>query len=125
MKQIQTENAPKAIGPYSQAIQVGTMIYTSGAIALTSSGEFVNGDITAQTKQVMQNLKAILESVNSGLECVVKTTCFLADMGDFEAFNVEYQKAFGNHKPARSTIAIKTLPKNALVEVECIAISKV
>lgn len=124
LKQIHTSNAPEAIGPYSQAICVNGMVYTSGAIALTPNGEFINGDITAQTKQVMQNLKAILESADSSLECVIKTTCFLADMGDFEAFNAEYQKAFGTHKPARSTIAVKSLPKNALVEVECIAVSK-
>lgn len=125
MKRISTQNAPQAIGPYSQAIALDSLqnglIFTSGAIALKPNGEFVNGDITAQTKQVMQNLEAILREGGSSLDKVLKTTCYLANMEDFGAFNVEYEKAFGLHKPARTTIGVKSLPKNALVEVECIA----
>lgn len=116
-----TPNAPQAIGPYSQAISFDNLVFTSGAIALTPNGEFIHGDIKAQTRQVMQNLKAILESSNSSLANVLKTTCYLANMEDFNAFNEVYAEFFGSHKPARSTIAVKTLPKNALVEVECIA----
>lgn len=125
MKHISTQNAPQAIGPYSQAIALDSLqnglIFTSGAIALKPSGEFVDGDITAQTKQVMQNLEAILREGGSSLDKVLKTTCYLANMEDFGAFNAEYEKAFGLHKPARTTIGVKSLPKNALVEVECIA----
>ena len=125
MKYISTQNAPQAIGPYSQAIALDSLqnglIFTSGAIALKTNGEFVNGDITAQTKQVMQNLEAILREGGSSLDKVLKTTCYLANMEDFGAFNAEYEKAFGLHKPARTTIGVKSLPKNALVEVECIA----
>lgn len=125
MKHISTQNAPQAIGPYSQAIALDSLqnglIFTSGVIALKPNGEFVNGDITAQTKQVMQNLEAILREGGSSLDKVLKTTCYLANMEDFGAFNAEYEKAFGLHKPARTTIGVKSLPKNALVEVECIA----
>ena len=125
MTYISTDNAPKAIGPYSQGISLDLasngLIFTSGAIALTPSGEFINGDIRAQTKQVMQNLQAILKEAGSSLDKVLKTTCYLANMEDFSAFNAEYEKAFGSHKPARTTIGVKSLPKNALVEVECIA----
>lgn len=125
MKYISTQNAPQAIGPYSQAITLDSLqnglIFTSGAIALKPNGEFANGDITAQTKQVMQNLEAILREGGSSLDKVLKTTCYLANMEDFGAFNAEYEKAFGLHKPARTTIGVKSLPKNALVEVECIA----
>lgn len=125
MKHISTQNASQAIGPYSQAIALDSLqnglIFTSGAIALKPNGEFVNGDITAQTKQVMQNLEAILREGGSSLDKVLKTTCYLANMEDFGAFNAEYEKAFGSHKPARTTIGVKSLPKNALVEVECIA----
>ena len=125
MKHISTQNAPQAIGPYSQAIALDStqngLIFTSGAIALKPNGEFVNGDITAQTKQAMQNLEAILREGGSSLDKVLKTTCYLANMEDFGAFNAEYEKAFGSHKPARTTIGVKSLPKNALVEVECIA----
>ncbi|MGX2972173.1 RidA family protein [Helicobacter sp. T3_23-1059] len=125
MTYISTHNAPKAIGPYSQGISLDSanngLIFTSGAIALTPSGEFIDGDIKAQTKQVMQNLQAILKEAGSSLDKVLKTTCYLANMEDFSAFNAEYEKAFGSHKPARTTIGVKSLPKNALVEVECIA----
>lgn len=121
MKIISTPNAPAAIGPYSQAMVVGDMIYTSGQIALKRDGSFVEGDITVQTIQVLENLKYVLESENSSLKKVVKTTVFLSDMDNFAKLNEVYARYFGNHKPARSTVAVKTLPKNALVEIECIA----
>lgn len=119
---ISTKNAPQAIGPYSQAYIHNGLIYTSGQIALTPQGEFVDGDITAQSTQVLQNLKAILESAGSSLQKVIKTSVFLSDMEHFNALNAVYAEFFGSHKPARSTIAVKTLPKNALVEIECIAV---
>ncbi|WP_334092155.1 Rid family detoxifying hydrolase, partial [Helicobacter typhlonius] len=97
------------------------LIFTSGQIALTPQGDFINGDIVAQTTQVLENLEAILESAGSSLQKVLKTSVFLADMNDFNALNEVYARYFGSHKPARSTIAVKTLPKNALVEIECIA----
>ncbi|RDU72807.1 deaminase [Helicobacter anseris] len=121
MKIINTSNAPQAIGPYSQAIELNGILYTSGQIPLDKEGNFVNGDIVAQTTQVLQNLEAVLKEAGSSFEKVIKTTVFLANMEDFIAFNEVYAKFFGNHKPARSTIAVKTLPKNALVEIECIA----
>jgi len=121
MKKIQTTNAPSAIGPYSQAIKVGNFIYTSGQIALTPNGEFLGGNVTAQTKQVCENLKAVLKEAGVSLENVVKTTIFLANMDDFNDLNSVYGEYF-SHKPARSTVAVKTLPKNALVEIECIAV---
>ena len=124
-KSIHTPNAPQAIGPYSQAMGLGDLIFTSGSIALQANGEFVQGGIKEQSEQVMQNLQAVLEASGSGLEYVLKTTCFLADMGDFAVFNEVYAKAFGTHKPARSTISVKSLPKDALVEVEVIATKKV
>lgn len=119
---ISTKNAPQAIGPYSQAYVHNGLIYTSGQIALTPQGEFIDGDITAQSTQVLQNLKAILESAGSSLQKVIKTSVFLSDMEHFNALNAVYAEFFGSHKPARSTIAVKTLPKNALVEIECIAV---
>jgi len=123
MEKIQTSNAPSAIGPYSQAIKVGNFIYTSGQIALTPNGEFLGGDVTAQTKQVCENLKAVLEEAGVSLKDVVKTTIFLANMDDFNDLNIVYGEYF-SHKPARSTVAVKTLPKNALVEIECVAVQK-
>lgn len=119
---ISTLNAPQAIGPYFQAYIHNGVIYTSGQIALTPQGEFIDGDITAQSTQVLNNLKAILESAGSSLQKVIKTSVFLSDMEHFNALNAVYAEFFGSHKPARSTIAVKTLPKNALVEIECIAV---
>jgi len=119
---VQTDNAPQAIGPYSQAMKVGDFIFTSGQIALTPSGEMVQDDIELQTEQVMKNLQAVLEAAGSSLKNVVKTTIFLANMDDFAKVNSIYEKWFDGHKPARSTVAVKTLPKNALVEIECIAL---
>jgi len=123
MEKIHTNEAPQAIGPYSQAIKVGNFIYTSGQIALLPNGEFLDGDIKAQTEQVCKNLQAVLKEAGVGLENVVKTTIFLANIDDFADVNEVYGKYF-SHKPARSTIAVKTLPKNALVEIECVAIDE-
>lgn len=122
MQTISTSRAPQAIGPYSQGKIVGDFIFTSGQIALNPNGEFVDGDIVAQTRQVLENLSAILKDADSSLAKVVKTNVFLADMGDFGAMNEIYAEYFGDNKPARSTVAVKTLPKNAKVEIECIAI---
>ncbi len=118
---VATEKAPAAIGPYSQAIICGDMVFTSGQIPLNpASGEVEATTIEAQAEQVMQNLGAVLSAAGSGFEKAVKTTCFLADMKDFAAFNGVYGKYFTT-KPARSCVAVKTLPKNVLVEVEVIA----
>ena len=123
MQYVQTDEAPAAIGPYSQAVKANGMVYTSGQIALTPAGEMLTGNVTAQTKQVLGNLAAVLEAAGSGLDRVVKTTIFLAEMDDFATVNAVYAEAFGDHKPARSTVAVKTLPKNALVEIEAIALA--
>ncbi|MGA9046224.1 MAG: RidA family protein [Sulfuricurvum sp.] len=122
MTPVQTPNAPAAIGPYSQAMICNGMVFTSGQIALTPAGEMVEGDVSAQCVQVVANLKAVLEASGSSLSSVIKTTIFLADMEDFAAVNTIYGAAFGEHKPARSTVAVKTLPKNALVEIDAIAV---
>ncbi|CAE09639.1 RidA family protein [Wolinella succinogenes] len=122
MKFISTDQAPAAIGPYSQAIVVNDMIFTSGQIALRPEGSMEEGDVEAQTRQVLTNLKGVLESEGSTLSKVIKTTVFLAHMEDFAKMNGVYAEFFGEHKPARSTVAVKTLPKNALVEIECIAL---
>lgn len=124
MQFVQTEKAPAAIGPYSQAVKVNGMVYTSGQIALTPAGEMLTGDVTVQTKQVLANLTAVLEAAGSGLSKVVKTTIFLDNMDDFATVNAIYAEAFGDHKPARSTVAVKTLPKNALVEIDAIALAE-
>ena len=122
MNIISTTNAPQAIGPYSQAIEVNGMIYTSGQIGLMSNGEMAGNGIISQTNQVLKNLKAVLEAGGSSMHNVIKTTIFLADMDDFAAVNEIYAEHFGDHKSARSTVAVKSLPKNALVEIECIAV---
>lgn len=122
MKKIHTDNAPAAIGPYSQAMVVNGMVYTSGQIAINpASGEVEATDITGQTEQIMKNLEAVLKEAGSSFDKAVKTTCFLADMGDFAVFNEIYGKYFTS-KPARSCVAVKTLPKNVLAEVEVIAV---
>lgn len=121
LKKISTTKAPAAIGPYSQAIVCGNMLFTSGQIPIDPATGEINGtDITAQAEQVMQNLAAVLEEAGATFQSAVKTTCFLADMGDFAAFNAVYAKYF-TENPARSCVAVKTLPKNVLVEVEVIA----
>lgn len=124
MKYTQTQNAPSAIGPYSQAVVHNGVVYTSGQIALKPDGsdEVLQENVILQAKQVLTNLKAVLEASGSGMEQVIKTTIFLADMNDFATVNEVYEEAFGTHKPARSTVAVKTLPKNALVEIDAIAI---
>jgi 2-iminobutanoate/2-iminopropanoate deaminase len=123
MKFIQTDKAPSAIGPYSQATVVNGMVYTSGQIALLPNGsdELLAKDVQTQALQVLKNLEAVLNAANSSMQKVVKTTIFLADMGDFVTVNEIYEQAFGAHKPVRSTVAVKTLPKNALVEIDAIA----
>lgn len=121
-KVISTPNAPAAIGPYSQAIAFGDMLITSGQLGLDpQSGAFVSEDVSAQTEQVFRNLKAILDEAGFTFDQVVKTTCFLADMGDFAAMNAVYEKHFSDAFPARSAVAVKTLPKGGLVEIEVIA----
>ena len=121
MEKVYTPNAPAAIGPYSQAMKVGALLYTSGQIPINpATGNIEAVTIEEQTEQVCKNLAAVLEAAGSSLEKVVKTTCFLADMGDFAAFNGVYATYFTG-KPARSCVAVKTLPKNVLVEVEVIA----
>ena len=121
---ISTPNAPAAIGPYSQAIKVGNTVYTSGQIALDPASGALNGaDVEAQTEQVMKNLAAVLEAAGTSFEKVVKTTCFLADISDFAVFNQIYGK-YITSAPARSCVAVKSLPKGALVEVEVIAMTE-
>lgn len=121
MIKIQTEKAPAAIGPYSQAIKAGGFLFTSGQIALDpATGAVVSGGVREQTVRVCENLKAVLEEAGTSFEKVIKTTCFLADMNDFAAFNEVYGKYF-TEKPARSCVAVKTLPKNVLAEIEVIA----
>jgi 2-iminobutanoate/2-iminopropanoate deaminase len=122
MRIISTPNAPQAIGPYSQAIVVNEMVYTSGQIGLTPNGKMSGDDIESQTHQVMRNLSKVLEEAGSDLGHVIKTTIFLEGMHDFEQVNKIYTLYFGDHKPARSTVAVKTLPRNALVEIDCIAV---
>lgn len=126
MKFIQTDRAPSAIGPYSQAVVVNGMVYTSGQIALTPEGsdELLKEDVVVQAVRVMKNLEAVLEEAGSSLQNVIKTTIFLADMNDFAVVNEVYAEAFGSHKPVRSTVAVKTLPKNALVEIDAVAVTK-
>ncbi|MDR0662793.1 MAG: RidA family protein [Spirochaetaceae bacterium] len=121
MKVIKTDAAPAAIGPYSQGIVSDNFVFTSGQIPLCpETGGIVGRDITEQTEQAIKNLKAVLEAAGSGLERVIKTTCFLATMDDFVPFNEVYSRHFPE-RPARSTIAVKQLPKNALVEIEAVA----
>lgn len=120
IKVTNTDKAPAAIGPYSQAINVNNLLFTSGQIALdASTGEIVGNNIVEQTEQVIKNMAAILEANNVGFDKVIKTTCFLANMNDFANFNEVYAKYFTS-KPARSCVAVKTLPKNLLVEIEAI-----
>ena len=122
LKKIYTQNAPEAIGPYSQAIQYDKLLFSSGQIPVDpENGEIVAGGIAAQAEQVMKNIGAILEKAGAEYASVLKTICFLSDMNDFAAFNEVYAKYF-TEKPARSCVAVKTLPKNVLCEVEVIAV---
>jgi len=117
---IQTPNAPAAIGPYSQAMVVGDLLFTSGQIALRPDGSLNDGDIVAQTQQVLGNLKAVIEAAGADLSKVVKTTVFLKNLDDFVAMNTIYGEAFAGHTPARSTVQVAKLPRDVLVEIEAI-----
>ena len=121
MQVVNSAKAPAAIGPYSQAIVQDGWIYTSGAIPLTAAGELVAGGIEEQTTQVLANLAAILAEAGASLDCVVKTTVFVQDLGDFAKLNAVYEKLFNGHKPARSTVQVARLPRNVLVEIEAVA----
>ena len=119
---IETDQAPGAIGPYSQAVAVDGWIFCSGQIPIDpATGDLVGGDIAAQTDQVLKNVAAVLAAAGGSLSHVVKTTVFLADMGDFAAMNEVYARHFGDHRPARAAVAVRTLPKNVSVEIEAIA----
>ncbi|HSM36085.1 MAG TPA: RidA family protein [Longimicrobiales bacterium] len=123
LERIETDRAPAAIGPYSQAIGAGDLLYTAGQIPLDpATMSMVGGDVTEQTEQVLRNLAAVLEAGGSGLDRVVKTTVFLAHMGDFAAMNEVYARHFGDHRPARSAVEAAALPKGALVEIEAVAV---
>lgn len=120
---VSTENAPSAIGPYSQAVKTGNMVFCSGQIPIDpQTGEFVSNDIVEQTEQVFKNLTAVLEAAGTSLNKVVKTTVFLADMNDFVAMNEVYAKYFNENKPARATVQAARLPRDARVEIDCIAL---
>lgn len=122
LKVIATDGAPAAIGPYSQAVQAGDLLFCSGQIPLDpATGEVVQGNAAVQTGQVMKNIAAVLNAAGAGFDDVIKTTIFLADMADFAAVNEVYGSCFPNHKPARSTVAVKGLPRAVLVEIEVIA----
>jgi len=123
LKQIATSEAPAAIGPYSQAIRCGQLVYTSGQIALDPiTGELVGEDVQTQTHRALQNLQAVLNGAGTSLKNVIKTTVFLTRMSDFQAMNAVYANYFGSPAPARSTVAVAELPRQALVEIECIAL---
>jgi 2-iminobutanoate/2-iminopropanoate deaminase len=120
---IATENAPGAIGPYSQAVKTGNLVFCSGQIPIDpKTGEFISDDVAEQTEQVLKNLGAVLAAAGTNLNNVVKTTVFLADMSDFTAMNEIYSKFFSENKPARATVQAARLPKDARVEIECIAL---
>jgi len=123
MKFISTKEAPAAIGPYSQAVVANGFIYTSGQIPMNEKGVIEATDVVNQAHQVMKNLFYVLEASNAHFNDVIKTTIFLTDMDDFAKVNEVYSHYFCHHKPARSTIAVKTLPKNVLIEIECIALA--
>ena len=121
---VQTDNAPKAIGPYQQAIKANGFIYTAGQIPIDpKTGNLVEGDISAQTRQVLENLKAVLEAGGSSFDRVVKATVFLKNMADFAAMNDVYAQYLGSAKPARSTVAVAELPRGALVEIDLVALA--
>jgi len=121
MKFISTDKAPAAIGPYSQAVVVNGLLYTSGQIAMDEKGTIVADDVVNQTHQVMKNLFYVLEAAGVHFNDVIKTTIYLTNMDDFAKVNEVYAHYFGHHKPVRSTVAVKTLPKNVLVEIDCMA----
>ena len=121
MRRVQTERAPAAIGPYSQAVKSGGMVFVSGQIPLTPAGELVEGGIDAQTDQVLRNLAAVLEAAGSSLDRVVQVSAFLADMSDFDRFNEVYARHFHEPYPARAVVEVARLPRDVRVEVACIA----
>ena len=122
MKSIHTDHAPKAIGPYAQAVVVDGWVYCSGQIAVDpATGQVVVGDVAAQTERALRNLAAVLEAAGASLATVVKTTVFLADMADFAAMNEVYAKHFAGHRPARSTVAAAGLPRSVRIEIDCVA----
>jgi 2-iminobutanoate/2-iminopropanoate deaminase len=119
---ISTDKAPAAIGPYSQAVQAGELLFCSGQIAIEpGTGEMLQSDVTGQAEQVMANIDAVLTAAGAGFDSVVKSTIYLVEMGDFAAVNEVYGRFFPEHKPARSTVAVKSLPRGALLEIEVIA----
>lgn len=123
LKNVHTDGAPAAIGPYSQAIVAGNLVFTAGQIPLDpATMQMVEGDVAAQTERVLENIKAILEAAGASLSSVVKTTVFLKDMNDFAAMNEVYARYFGDHQPARSTVEVARLPRDARVEIEAIAV---
>lgn len=121
MKFIESDNLPQAIGPYSPAVKVNGMIYTSAQVPVTLDGTMVENDIKVQTRQVLSNLRTLLEDANSGIENVVKVSVYLENIEDFGIVNVLFAEAFGDHKPARSTISAKGLPKDSLIMIDAIA----
>jgi len=122
MHPIASPAAPPAVGPYAQALVAGGFVFCSGQLGLDpATGQFAAADTAGQARQALQNLAAVLDAAGSGLRMVVKTTVFLADLNDFAAMNAVYEQAFGSHKPARSTIEVRRLPKDARIEIECIA----
>lgn len=125
MNIVQTERAPKAVGPYSQAVVHGDLVFCAGQIALDpATGELVGGNTREQTDRVLRNLAAVLEAAGSDLAHVVKTTVFLSDISDFAEMNAVYAAAFGAHRPARSTVPVGALPRGARVEIECVAVRR-
>ncbi len=123
MEIVATSDAPAAIGPYSQAIKAGDVVYCSGQLGSDpATGDIVSGGVEAQTRQVLANLGTVLKAAGCSLAHVVKTTVYLADMSEFPAMNAEYEKAFGEHKPARATVEVARLPKDVRVEIDCIAV---
>jgi 2-iminobutanoate/2-iminopropanoate deaminase len=122
-KEIRTGNAPAPVGPYSQALESGGIVFCSGQIALDpSTGQMVGDTPAAQTEKLMDNIRAVLESAGLGMDRIIKTSIFLVDMKAFAEVNAVYERKLGGHKPARSTVAVSALPKGALVEIECVAI---
>jgi 2-iminobutanoate/2-iminopropanoate deaminase len=121
LKIVSTPDAPVAIGPYAQAVRTGDLLFTSGQIPLTADGQLVTGGIQEQTRQVLENLKAVLQAESASLRDVVKTTVFLKDMNHFAEFNSVYESYFGEHTPARSTVEVARLPRDVFVEIELIA----
>jgi 2-iminobutanoate/2-iminopropanoate deaminase len=124
MEFVHTASAPAAIGPYSQAVKVGNLLFTSGQIPLKADGTFVEGDIREQIRQVLQNLDEVLKAAGFRREEVVKSTIFLTDLGDFQVVNEEYGAFFGSHRPARSCVQVAQLPRNAKVEIELTAVKQ-